>query len=391
MLRQHRHFAKIIALFALIGLLALTLPSKLSLAHSAVAQSEDGATSTEQCNPDKDLSGWFSSNSRGVIQNESATCSYDVGIASYEKYDEIIDHQIHFDSTTTTINPNQKLYLDVGLPNCAAQIDIFYGPVLFSLDGQRYGTRLLSARHIGGTNYCTWATPTTYPTPTEPTATTITPTEPTATTVTPTEPTTTTVTPTQPTTTVTITPTATEPTATTVTPTATATEPTATTVTPTQTNTPTSTSTAPSLRSVLSSLVKTVPRRGIPYQTLVEKPDGLAGFVRPGYIIQYTITVENFGGSPATSVSVIDAMSTATTYTGVSTIPPTLYPSLNQLYWNVGTIPPGGTWQVTFEVVVDNDITGVYTLISNTGFTYSSVGNFSTNTITYLYDPAITP
>jgi len=187
-------------------------------------------TVTPVCNPQIDLSGWFSTNSLGKIQNKSTTCVYTVGMASYQKVDEIIDHQVIYSWETGRIEPNQILALNVAVPECAAQIDLFYGPVLHSLDGQRYGERLITARHTGGINYCGLAAPTSTVEPTaEPTATsTLAPTaEPTATsTVEPTA---------EPTATSTLAPTATN------TPTA---EPTAThTPAPTATNLPTSTAT----------------------------------------------------------------------------------------------------------------------------------------------------
>ncbi len=132
-------------------------------------------TAVPVCNPKVDLSGWFSSNTVGKIQNKSTTCSYDVGMASYQKFDEVIDHQLIYSWTTGRVGPNQILALGVAVPDCAAQIDLFYGSVLHSLDGQRYGDRLITARHTGGVNYC-GATPTVEPTPEPTTVPTVEPT-----------------------------------------------------------------------------------------------------------------------------------------------------------------------------------------------------------------------
>ncbi|HEY0735145.1 MAG TPA: hypothetical protein VGD69_09595, partial [Herpetosiphonaceae bacterium] len=100
-------------------------------------------------------------------------------MASYRKFDEVIDNQQIFDWATAKVQPGQTIYLQVQLPDCATQVDLFYGPVLMSLNGQRYGTRLLEARHLGGTNYCA-KTPTATPTKTataKPTNTTVPPTK----------------------------------------------------------------------------------------------------------------------------------------------------------------------------------------------------------------------
>jgi hypothetical protein len=115
----------------------------------------DPISNAPNCNAEAHLSGTIQSDNRtGRITNSSSNCSYEVGMAAYRKFDEIIDNQEIFHSTTATIGPNQSINLTVNLPNCATQVDLFYGPVLQSLNGQRYGERLLAAKHINGTNYC---------------------------------------------------------------------------------------------------------------------------------------------------------------------------------------------------------------------------------------------
>jgi len=94
-------------------------------------------------------------NDMGRIVNLSETCSYEVGIASYKKFDDVIDHQHLFDYTDTIIEPGQTLELSVALPECAVQVDLYYGTHLESLYKQRYGSRLLDARHLGGSDFCT--------------------------------------------------------------------------------------------------------------------------------------------------------------------------------------------------------------------------------------------
>lgn len=111
-------------------------------------------------NPDRDLKNAQSfligpDFNSGQITNTSLTCSYDVGIASYQKPDDNLDHQITFDHQVITIPPNTTLTLGpVNMPACAAQVDLFYGDYLPSLDGQHYDQRRIDSRNLGGTNFC---------------------------------------------------------------------------------------------------------------------------------------------------------------------------------------------------------------------------------------------
>ena len=90
----------------------------------------------------------------GVVTNHSDRCIYTVGIASYEMYDEIIDNQNFFSAATTQVQPGQQVTLNTAIPACATQIDLFYGDTLQSLNGVRYGLRLLDAVHPHGTGFC---------------------------------------------------------------------------------------------------------------------------------------------------------------------------------------------------------------------------------------------
>jgi hypothetical protein len=131
------------------------------------------------CDPQADLSGELIDDAKGRIVNASTECSYDVGLASYRALDRHISNQELFDSVTTAIAPGQTLELTVAVPDCAAQIDLFYGPLLLSLDGQRYDERLLDSHFAGGTGFCPPGTPaptrTATPTGTPTTPPTITP------------------------------------------------------------------------------------------------------------------------------------------------------------------------------------------------------------------------
>jgi hypothetical protein len=95
------------------------------------------------CDPEADLSGELIDDGLGRIVNASDECSYDVGLASYRALDRHIGNQQLFDSQTASIAPGQTIDLTVAVPDCAAQIELFYGPLLLSLDGQRYAERLL--------------------------------------------------------------------------------------------------------------------------------------------------------------------------------------------------------------------------------------------------------
>jgi len=97
------------------------------------------------------LSGHIEGN-KGVVKN-NAFKSYKVGLAVYEKFDEIINNQIIFDYNTGIVGPGKRLNLLVDLPDCKYQIDLFCGDVLMSLNGARYGSRIIGAKN-GGLEYC---------------------------------------------------------------------------------------------------------------------------------------------------------------------------------------------------------------------------------------------
>jgi hypothetical protein len=86
--------------------------------------------------------------------NYSDTCSFPIGLAVYKRFNSSIDDQELYNYTLAVIPPNSTLTLTVVNPPCAYQADAFWGPVLFSMRGQRYGPRLLDdvVRTNGG--YC---------------------------------------------------------------------------------------------------------------------------------------------------------------------------------------------------------------------------------------------
>jgi hypothetical protein len=98
--------------------------------------------------------------------NRSASCSYQIGLAVYKKFDDNIDHQELYDHTAAVIGPGETVDLGVSNPPCAYQADAFWGDVITSFaGGQRYGPRRL-ADSDGGTDYCGVSQPSATPSPT---------------------------------------------------------------------------------------------------------------------------------------------------------------------------------------------------------------------------------
>jgi uncharacterized repeat protein (TIGR01451 family) len=72
--------------------------------------------------------------------------------------------------------------------------------------------------------------------------------------------------------------------------------------------------------------------------------------VQPGQPITYTITLTNAGGGPATNVQVQDAVPAGTTVLGANPIGNFLDPTT--VGWNLGTLAPGASTTIIFEVQV---------------------------------------
>jgi hypothetical protein len=76
--------------------------------------------------------------------NRSRTCSYPIGLATYQRFDNRINHQQLYDYTLAVIPPNSTMTLVVDNPPCAYQGDAFYGDLIVSFaGGVRYGERRL--------------------------------------------------------------------------------------------------------------------------------------------------------------------------------------------------------------------------------------------------------
>lgn len=113
------------------------------------------------CDAETDLSGWYDLGTTSVTgtvrNNNSITCEYQIGMASYMMYDLVIDNQDIFDQTNmiVTLAPGQEVRLSVNLPECATQFDLFYGETLQDLNGVRYGDRLLAFLQHTDPGFCT--------------------------------------------------------------------------------------------------------------------------------------------------------------------------------------------------------------------------------------------
>ena len=114
-----------------------------------------GCTSTP---PTGVLSATISSNgglTSAQFINNSSSCSYPIGLAVYKKFDGNIDNQELFSYDLAVIPPNSTLTLSVESLSCAYQSDAFFGDLILSFaGGVRYNSRLLTAVHFNGTDYC---------------------------------------------------------------------------------------------------------------------------------------------------------------------------------------------------------------------------------------------
>jgi hypothetical protein len=99
--------------------------------------------------------GWLEGDTTGFVTNNSDACDYIVGVASYSMPDDIIDHQTLFDSMhPVVVPPGETVALSVQVPQCARQIDLFYGDLLVNLSGVRYGERLLAWLQLDTGDWC---------------------------------------------------------------------------------------------------------------------------------------------------------------------------------------------------------------------------------------------
>lgn len=106
-----------------------------------------------------------------IYINHSEDCAYQVGAASYYKFDNVLFNQVLYDFVEGVVEPGERLTLTFESPSCAAQLDAFFSasylgqesvPLTLPRFGrtdlfgaERYGTRLITALHINGTRWCT--------------------------------------------------------------------------------------------------------------------------------------------------------------------------------------------------------------------------------------------
>ena len=101
-----------------------------ALAASTGENPAETAAAAVQCDSKSDLTAQLSlTGTRGTFTNLSPTCSYEIGIAAYRMFDLRQRNQAIFDWVTATIAPGTTLALNVELPDCGTQVDLFAGPV----------------------------------------------------------------------------------------------------------------------------------------------------------------------------------------------------------------------------------------------------------------------
>jgi hypothetical protein len=96
----------------------------------------------------------FTNSSEAVFTNNSTTCDYFVGFASYGQYDANPAHDVLYDYSLYIIPPSSVMTLTLSLPRCAYETDAFYGPLIIS-GGGGYGSRLLASTVSQGRPFCT--------------------------------------------------------------------------------------------------------------------------------------------------------------------------------------------------------------------------------------------
>src|SRR4029079_17880514 len=107
-----------------------------------------------------------------LFHNYSTTCSYPIGLATYRKFDNNLEHQVLYDYELAVIPPGGTLTLEVNNPPCAYQGDAFWGNLIVSFAGGLcYCNRRLDDTDGNGTNYCTLPCVTVTPTTVPPTRT----------------------------------------------------------------------------------------------------------------------------------------------------------------------------------------------------------------------------
>ncbi len=86
----------------------------------------------------------------------NANKTFQVGLASYKKFSENLSSQNLYDYVYVNISANSTVIMQVDVPDCKYQIDLFCGEVVGpgSKVGYSATKRLIHARHLGGSQYC---------------------------------------------------------------------------------------------------------------------------------------------------------------------------------------------------------------------------------------------
>lgn len=113
------------------------------------------------------------------VTNHASDCSYRIGLAAYKKCDSYTGgdpllHQKLHDFKEVIVPPRSTTVIEIEVPSCAYQIDLFTGTVLIEpAFGDRYNNRLIDAWNENNPGMCQCSvTPTPTATPTKtPTAT----------------------------------------------------------------------------------------------------------------------------------------------------------------------------------------------------------------------------
>lgn len=111
-------------------------------------------------------------NGTGTVTNNTTTCTYKVGIASYKGYlpyktdpNDLnwIYTQTYYAGTTAYVKPGQTITIHVAIPGCAYQVDIFQGDIVTNFQpGNLYSQegRYITGWYADKLPYCTIPTPT---------------------------------------------------------------------------------------------------------------------------------------------------------------------------------------------------------------------------------------
>jgi hypothetical protein len=164
---MHTHLLHpLVLLLALLASLLTASPSggQASALSTVIGIDRPRLSVVEQasgCDAKHDLVGTLTADDTGTVINRSSSCTYMVGLAVYRMFDENIGSQQIADWETAQLEPGAHVELAVSLPDCIVQVDLFYGPVQFSLADAQYGKRILQAKKLRtGRTYCQQLAPT---------------------------------------------------------------------------------------------------------------------------------------------------------------------------------------------------------------------------------------